>query len=120
MGDTESATTITGLISRGLAKLASYSEPPSAVEHGRVVSRNGLRGVRVGEASHPGPRRRRRVRSSSVESSWSGPDRALRDDSERDLLDLDVVRTVGAQVDASSDKASDAPQQWWVCRPPKG
>ena len=25
----------------------------------------GLRGVRVGEASHPGPRRRRRVRSSS-------------------------------------------------------
>ena len=68
----------------------------------RVVSRCGLRGVRVGEASHPGPRRRRWVRSSSAESSWSGPDRALRDDSERDLLDLDVVRTVG-EVDASSD-----------------
>ena len=33
MGDTESATTITGLISRGLAKLASFSVPPSAVSN---------------------------------------------------------------------------------------
>ena len=82
------------------------SAPICSVEHGpmrRVVSRYGLRGVRVGEASHPGPRRPRQVRSSSVESSWSGPDCALRDDGERNLLDLDVVRTVGAQVDASSD-----------------
>ena len=33
MGDTGSATTITGLISRGLAKLASFSVPPSAVSN---------------------------------------------------------------------------------------
>ena len=33
MGDTESAATITGLISRGLAKLASFSVPPSAVSN---------------------------------------------------------------------------------------
>ena len=46
----------------------------------------GLRGVRVGEASHPGPRRRRRERSLSVESSWSVPDRTLLDDFERDLF----------------------------------
>ena len=63
----------------------------------------GLRGVRVGEASHPGPRRRRRVRSSSVESSWSGPDRTLLDDFERDLLASGLERTVGTQIDVSSD-----------------
>ena len=44
-----------------------------------------VRGVRVGEASHPGPRRRRRVRY-RVESSWSGPDRTLLDDFARDPL----------------------------------
>ena len=63
---------------------------------------HGLRGVRVGEASHPGPRRRRRVRSSSVESSWSGPDRTLLDDCER-LLASGLERTVGTQIDVSSD-----------------
>ena len=50
----------------------------------------GLRGVRVGEASH----------SSSVESSWSGPDG---DDFERDLLASGLERTVGTQIDVSSD-----------------
>ena len=63
----------------------------------------GLRGVRVGEASHPGPTRRRRVRSSSVESSWSGPDRTLLDDFERDLLASGLERTAGTQIDVSSD-----------------
>ena len=55
MADRESAAIITGLISRGLAKLASFSVPPiCSVEHGlmrRVVARHGLRGVGVGEAS---------------------------------------------------------------------
>ena len=74
----------------------------------------GLRRVRVGEAPHPGPRRRRRVRSWSVASSWSGPDRTLLDDFERDLLASDIVRTVGTQIDGSS------PQQWQACCLPNG
>ena len=42
---------------------------------GRVINaRYGLRGMRLGEASHPGPpvRRRRRVRSSSAQSGEDG------------------------------------------------
>ena len=59
MSDVESASAITGLITRGLAKMASFIPPPiHTVEHGgmkRVIARYGLRGTRVGEASHPGP-----------------------------------------------------------------
>ena len=73
-------------------------------------------GVRVGEASHQGPRRRRLVRSSSVESSRSGPGRTLLDDFERDLFASGLERTAGTQIDASSDdEPSDAPQQWQAC-----
>ena len=52
----------------------------------------GLRGVRIGEASHPGPsaRRRRRVRSSSAQDHPSGPDPTLLDDLERDLVSVDA------------------------------
>ena len=47
------------------------SAPICSVEHGpmrRVVSRYGLRRVRVGEASHPGPSSRLRARGSRVRS----------------------------------------------------
>ena len=71
-------------------------------QHGELICkrRDSLyrhRGVRVGEASHPGPisRRRRRVSPSSAEiSQQSAPDPIL-DDLEQDL---------GTQVDVSSDE----------------
>ena len=63
----------------------------------------GHSGGRVGEASYPGPRRRRRVRSSCVQSSLSGPDPTLLGDFERDLLASGPARTVGTQIDVSSD-----------------
>ena len=62
--------------------------------------RHGLRGVRVGEASHPGLTRRR-LRSSSVEVPESGPDTVVDDLSgPRDLTSPRIMRT---QVDVSSD-----------------
>ena len=72
-------------------------------QHGELIcdrrdSLYGYRGVRVGEASHPGPnpRRRRRVSSSRADiSQQSAPDPTLLDDLEQDL---------GTQVDVSPDK----------------
>ena len=71
MGDTESAATIPGLISRTSQVDKFHSAPICSVEHGpmrRVVARYWLRGVQVGEASHPGPSSRLRSRGSRVRS----------------------------------------------------
>ena len=45
----------------------------------------------------------RRLRSSSFDSSRSGPCGTLLDDLERDLFLSDIARTVGPEIDASSD-----------------
>ena len=69
---------------------------------GRVINaRYGLRGMRLGEASHPGPpvRRRRRVRSSSAQSGEDGQG-CLSDD-----------RRVGAAPNTALDSTTQLPGQ---------
>ena len=74
----------------------------------KVVSSLGW-GVRVGEASHPGPLRRRRRRVASTMSSGSQVEATLLDDLERDLMDMTMAdsdvedRGAATQWDSGAD-----------------